>query len=170
MLVLTVKTVQWPLSTVYRPLTTPQRGCASPRTFDPERIQARRLFVVETVLDKAVDSAAAGAAAQARPQFCKIFGSAGSDDFHIAILSIAHPSAQIEFAGFAMNEPAESHALHAPLNQKMENHRCEPLSVFQMRFLHATRRTQLNPVKHKGLRIGGSLLHLQNLSRIATAY
>jgi len=71
------------------------------------------------MLDDAVDTAAARAALQARAQFVKIAGRACRDYFNVAILGVAHPAAQIELRGLALNEPAKAHPLHAPLNEKM---------------------------------------------------
>jgi hypothetical protein len=74
------------------------------------------------VFEEAVDAAAAGAAAEALAQFVQVFCGAGGHDFDVAVFGVADPAAEVEFAGFAVNEPAEAYALYATLNEKMENH------------------------------------------------
>ncbi len=74
------------------------------------------------MLDEAVDAGAARAAAEAGAELVQIAGIARRDNFHIAVLGVAHPAAQIEFAGLALHEPAKAHPLYAALNEKMEDH------------------------------------------------
>src|SRR5437762_2930758 len=86
------------------------------------------------MLDETIDAAAARPSAKAFAQFRQVFLAPRRHYFNVAVLSVAHPAAQFEFAGLAVNEPAKAHALHAPLDQKVKNHRqCPPGSVFQMR-------------------------------------
>src|ERR1700722_3624019 len=93
---------------------------SSPRPFDTKRAQPAGLFFVEIVLDEAVDPAPSRAAAQASAQLIQVGLIAMRNHFHIAVFGIAHPSAQVKLAGFAMDKPAEAHTLHAALNQKMK--------------------------------------------------
>jgi hypothetical protein len=79
-------------------------------------------FVVKVVFDETVDATAAGAAAEALTEIRQILGGAGGNYFNIAVFGVAHPAAEVEFAGFAVNEPAEAHALYAALNEEVENH------------------------------------------------
>ena len=68
------------------------------------------------MLDEAVDAGAARATAQAGAELVQIGGIARRDDFHIAFLGVAHPTAQIELTGLALNKPAKAHPLYAALN------------------------------------------------------
>lgn len=61
-------------------------------------------------------------APEAGAQLLEIGLPAGGHYFHVAVFRIAHPSAQLELAGFAMDEPAEAHTLHTTLYQKMKDH------------------------------------------------
>ena len=90
------------------------------------------------MLEEVIDAAAAGAPAKAGAQFGQILGGTGGHDFHFAFFGVAHPSAQVEFAGLALYKPAEAYPLHATLNQKMKNHCSEPWPVLQMCLLRAT--------------------------------
>jgi hypothetical protein len=74
------------------------------------------------VLDYAVDTAATRATAEAGAEFAKVRLFAMDYDFHIAIFGVAHPAAQIELAGLAMDIPAEAYALYAALNEEVKNH------------------------------------------------
>ena len=69
-----------------------------------------------------VDAAAAGAAAEALAEFIEVFGGASGDNFDVAIFGVADPAPKIEFAGFAVNEPAEAYSLYAALDEEVENH------------------------------------------------
>jgi hypothetical protein len=73
-------------------------------------------MLVEVVLDELVDTAAARASAEASAEFGEIFDGAGGEHFNLAVFGVAHPAAEIEFAGFAMNEPAEADALDPTTN------------------------------------------------------
>jgi len=74
------------------------------------------------MLDEAVDAAAARAAAQAGAQLSQVGLAAVRHHFHVAVLGVAHPAAQVELAGFAMYEPAKSDTLYATLDEEVENH------------------------------------------------
>src|SRR5271166_777822 len=74
------------------------------------------------MFDDVIDAAAARAALEAGAQVVDVGGLAGGDNFHIALLGVAHPSAQVEFAGLALHKPAEADALYAALNQKVNDH------------------------------------------------
>jgi hypothetical protein len=91
----------------------------SPRAFDAKSIQVLALAFIEVVLDEAVNAAAAGAAPETLPQFGQVFGAPRSYHYDVADLGVPHPAAEIEFTGLAMNEPAEAHALHTTLNEKV---------------------------------------------------
>ena len=65
------------------------------------------------MLDEAVDTASARTAAKAGAKFGEVGGLSVGDDFDIAIFSVADPAAQVEFAGFAVDEPAKAHSLYA---------------------------------------------------------
>ena len=74
---------------------------------------------IEVVFDKAVDPASAGAAAEAPAEFVEVFGGAGGDDFDVAVFGVADPAAEVNLAGFAVNEPAEADTLYAALNEEV---------------------------------------------------
>ena len=84
------------------------------------------------VLDESINATATWASAEALAKFVQIFGRAGGDYFHVAIFGVADPSPQEEFAGFAVNEPAEANTLYAALNEEVKNH-IQPEPVFQRR-------------------------------------
>ncbi len=86
-------------------------------------------FVIEVVLDEAINAAAARATAEAVAEVREVFGRAGSYDFNIAVFGVAYPAAQVELAGFAVNERAEAYALHPALNEEMKNHIATKASV-----------------------------------------
>jgi len=94
----------------------------SPGAFDAEGAQVGGFGFFERMFDEAVDAATARAAAQAGAEFGKVGGFAVCDDFNIAFFRVAHPAAKVEFAGFAVNEPAEADTLHPALNEKVKNH------------------------------------------------
>ena len=104
-------------------------SCFLPRSIDAEGAELAGFRIVEGVFDNAIDAAAARAALEAGAQLGEILSMAGGHDFNVAVFSVAHPAAQLELAGFAVNEPAETHALNATLNEEMKNHR--PRSVWQ---------------------------------------
>jgi len=89
---------------------------ALPCSFDSEGIEVGGFAVVEVMLDEAVDATAARTAAQAGAEFGEVFGRAVGNDFHFAFFRVADPATQVEFAGLAVNEPAEAYALDATLN------------------------------------------------------
>ena len=74
------------------------------------------------MLDYAVDTATTRTSAKAGAEFVKVRLFAMDYDFHIAIFGVAHPAAEIELAGFAVNIPAEAYALYAALNEEVKNH------------------------------------------------
>jgi hypothetical protein len=104
------------LSTVHCPLLF------SPRAVNAEGAEGFGFPLIEKMLDDVIDTASAGAAAQAGAEFGEVAVIAGGDNFHVAIFGIADPAAQVEFAGFAMHEPAEADALNSALNEEVKNH------------------------------------------------
>lgn len=46
-------------------------------------------------------------------------GGTGGDDFDVAVWRVAHPAAQAERGGFAVDEPAEAYALNTALNEEV---------------------------------------------------
>jgi hypothetical protein len=46
----------------------------------------------------------------------KLLRVTGGYHLYMSILGVAHPALQPELAGLAMDEPAESHTLHAAFN------------------------------------------------------
>ena len=82
------------------------------------------------MLDDPVHAAAARAAAKAGAQLVQVLFVSGGDHFHVAILGIAYPSAQLKLTGLAIDEPAKPNPLHAPLNEEMKNHIARPPASF----------------------------------------
>ena len=74
------------------------------------------------MFEEAVDSGASGALAEAGAEVGEVFGGARGDDFNVAVFGVADPAGESEFAGLAVNEPAEADTLDATLNEKMKNH------------------------------------------------
>ena len=86
----------------------------------------------QSVLDDIVDARTAWTAAKATAKLIEIAGLASRDDFHFAILCVAHPPAQFKLAGLTLHEPAKANTLHATLNEEVNNHGNEPGPVLQM--------------------------------------
>jgi hypothetical protein len=84
------------------------------------------------MFNNVVDAAAARSAVKARAKFGQVLRLARRNYFNIAVFSVAHPTAQVELAGFALHEPAKANPLHAASDQEMKNHGYEPSSVLQM--------------------------------------
>ncbi len=105
----------------------------SPCAVDAECVQVLGLGFVQGMLGEAIDASAAGSAPEAGAEFVQIARRARRNDFHVALFGVADPSAQVELGGFALHEPAKAHALHAALNEEMENHGCQSSLVLQMR-------------------------------------
>jgi hypothetical protein len=96
-----------------------------PRALDAKRAQPRRFLIIKIVLYKAIHSAPSRSPAKACAQFRQVVGTARGHNLHVAVLGIAYPAAQIQFAGLAMDKPSEPNALHSTLNQEMKNHRSQ---------------------------------------------
>lgn len=94
-----------------------------PRSFDPKGAEIGGFPLIEVVLDKLIDTRPARTPAETGAKLGEILPGPGGHDLHIAVFGIAHPAAQIQFAGLAMNEPAKPNPLHASANEKMQHHR-----------------------------------------------
>ena len=94
-----------------------------PGAFDPESAEIAGFAVIEVVLDDAIDTAATRPTTEAGAEFGQVLLGAAGDNLNIAIISVADPAAQIEFAGFSLYEPAVADPLHTTLNEEMENHK-----------------------------------------------
>jgi hypothetical protein len=77
---------------------------------------------VEVVFEEAVDSGASGALAEAGAEVGEVFGGARGDDFNVAVFGVADPAGESEFAGLAVDKPAEADTLYATLHKKMKDH------------------------------------------------
>jgi hypothetical protein len=93
-----------------------------PGSFNGKRSQALAFFRVQLVLDYAIDAAAARTAAERLAKLVDHGGFTFGHDFDVAILSVAHPAAELEGGGFALDEPAKTHALHASTDEEVANH------------------------------------------------
>jgi len=89
------------------------------------------------VLDEVIDAASARAATQAGAQLGQVGFVAVRHHFHVAVFGVAHPAAQVEFAGLAVYIPAEAHALHATLNQEMKDHKVSTKASLALRLRDA---------------------------------
>jgi len=74
------------------------------------------------VFEDAVDASASRAFAEADAKFGEIGWSAGCNDLNVAVFGVADPTGQAEFAGLAVDEPAEAYTLNATLYEKMKHH------------------------------------------------
>jgi len=68
------------------------------------------------MLDETVYAASARPAPQAGAQFGQVGLLAMRHHLHFTVLGVAYPTAQIQFAGLAVYEPAKANPLHATLN------------------------------------------------------
>ena len=74
------------------------------------------------MLDQVIYAGAARSASQAGAQLSQVGNIAGGHHFHIAVLRVAHPASQVEFAGLAVDEPAKAHTLYAAFDEKVKDH------------------------------------------------
>ena len=74
------------------------------------------------MLDHVIHAAAARATMERRAQQAERIGLPGYHYFHVALFGVPHPAAQPESGRLTVYKPAESHALHTALNQKMNHH------------------------------------------------
>ena len=116
------------LSRVFRNLKRPEihslhlsetQSVSLPRTFNAKRLQPGGFALVHVVLNHAIHAAAARSAAQAGPQLGQVGHGALGHHLHLALFGVAHPAAQVQFAGLPLYVPPEANPLHSPLNQKM---------------------------------------------------
>jgi hypothetical protein len=87
-----------------------------PGTLDFEGVEVCAFAFGEGVLDDFVDAATAGAALKRGAELGEAFYIAGGYDFDIAVFGVTHPTLELEFAGLAMDEPAEAYALDSASN------------------------------------------------------
>jgi hypothetical protein len=127
---------------------------ASPCAIDFERTETFGLTIGQRVLDDAVDARATRAAAKAGAKLIQVAGFASGNHFHIAVLSVAHPSAQIQLAGLALHKPAKADTLHTALNKEMNHHGFRPSPVLQMRVSARNRRMSAQETRSSTL-LGG---------------
>ena len=71
------------------------------------------------MLEDAVDAASARALVEGGAEFVELFGVAGGDHFDVSVVGVADASAQAEFGGLAVHEPAEAYALNAALHEEV---------------------------------------------------
>jgi hypothetical protein len=98
-------------------------GRRLPGAFDAEGGQGAGFGVVKVVLNYVVDAGTARSAADGGAQFGKVFRSAGSHDFHVAVFGVADPAMQIEFGRLALDKPAESDSLDTAANEEVKDHK-----------------------------------------------
>ena len=110
----------------------------SPGAFNAERREVGGFAFIHMVLNKLIDAGAPRAAPQARAQVSQIVDRTRGHNFHVTVFGVAHPATEIEFAGLAVNKPAESHTLNTPANQEVKHHR---RPVLQMPFTGRNRTT-----------------------------
>lgn len=102
-----------------------------PGSLNPERAEAFGFGLIQCVFDKPVHTASARTGAQTCAKVVEVVRLARCDDFHVPVFGISNPAAQLQFAGLAMDKPAEANPLHAALNEEMKDHLCEPTPVSQ---------------------------------------
>lgn len=90
-----------------------ERGRDLPGSLDLEGVQVGAFALDERVFDHFVDPAATWAALEGGAEFSEVFFGAGYDDFDVTVFSVADPAFEVEFAGLAMDEPAEAYALYS---------------------------------------------------------
>ncbi len=73
------------------------------------------------MLDDSIHAAAARSAIEARPQLIQFLRLARCNDFHLAVLGVAHPAAQVKHTGLTLDEPAKANPLHTALYEKVKN-------------------------------------------------
>jgi hypothetical protein len=100
-----------------------EAGVGLPCAFNTEGIKRSCFAFVEHVLQDAIDTAAARAAAKARAQIIQIFGHAGGNYLHITLFCIAYPAAKIQLTGLTVNKPTEANALDTAANEKVKHHK-----------------------------------------------
>ncbi len=117
---------------IYSLFRIPYSLSISPCAIDLKGTEVFGFAFVQMVLDDAVDAGAARAAAEAGTKLIEVAGVARRHHFHVAVLGVAHPSAQVKLAGLALYKPAETDSLYTALNEEMKNHGCQPSPVLQM--------------------------------------
>ena len=100
----------------------PDNGPGLPSAFNPKGTQILRFLIFKIVLNESIHAATAGTTPEALTQFGKIFDGSGCNHLNITFFGVPNPTAQLKFTGFAMHEPPKAYALHASLNEEMENH------------------------------------------------
>src|SRR5436305_14468412 len=81
------------------------------------------------MFDELVDAGAARALAESGAEIGEVFDGPGRDHFHVAVLGVAYPAAEVQIAGLAMHEPAKSHALHTPADEEVKHQRRPVLQI-----------------------------------------
>jgi hypothetical protein len=84
-----------------------------PGAFYAEGVQVAGFGLVHVMLDEVVDAGAAGASSEAGTELGQFAGAARGYDFHVAVLCVADPAAEVELGGFALDIPAEADPLDA---------------------------------------------------------
>jgi len=107
-------------------MTNQKRGYKSkelPGSLDFEEVEGGGFGFGEFVFDDGIDAAAARAFVEFGAELGEGPGVAGGEHFHVASIGVADPSAQAEFGGFAMDEPAKADALNTSADKKVKDHR-----------------------------------------------
>jgi hypothetical protein len=100
-----------------------------PGAFDYKGFEGCAFALGEGVFVDLVDAAAARSMAEFGAEMAEGFFVAGDHDLDVTVFGVANPAAEGEFAGFAMDEPAEADTLDASFNEEVEDHRRQ---VWQM--------------------------------------
>jgi hypothetical protein len=93
-----------------------------PGSFDFEFCESDGFAFGEFVFDDSIDAAAARAFVQFCAQSSEVSSIASGNDFDVSTVGVADPTAEIEFCGFAMHEPAKADALNPAANVEVKNH------------------------------------------------
>jgi hypothetical protein len=94
-----------------------------PGSFNLKRSERLSFALGQFVFDYGIDAASARALAQLDAEIFKRLRIACGYDFNLAGIGIAHPAAQAQLSGFAVNKPAKADALHTPADEKVDDHR-----------------------------------------------
>jgi hypothetical protein len=94
-----------------------------PGSFDLELTERCGLGLIQLMLDDLVDTAAPRPFVQLRPQIAERARLAGHNDLDLAVVGVAHPTAQAKLSRLAMDKPSKADTLDPTANEEVENHR-----------------------------------------------
>jgi hypothetical protein len=90
-----------------------------PCAFDFEGAKVIAFGLDECMFHDSINATAARPFAERSAQLSQVFVRPGNNDLDVSIFRVANPAFKVKFAGLAMNEPAEPHALYPAFDEKM---------------------------------------------------